>query len=92
MAKKKLIWKIVLIAAVLFIIFLPGISKYTQLKIREAKLNAGIGKLRVSEGDLRNEQDKLKNDPTYIEKVARDKLQVVKQGETIVRVEKKNGR
>lgn len=89
---KKLNWVIVLIVAVLIVIFLPGLSRYHQLKARQARLNNGIGKLRASEVGLRKEQDKLQKDPTYIEKVARDKLQVINKGETIVRVEGRDGK
>lgn len=92
MAKKKLTWIIVLIIAVLIAMFLPGLSRYHQLKARQAKLNGGIEKLRASEVGLRKEQDKLQKDPIYIEKVARDKLQVVNKGETIVRIEGKDGK
>jgi len=90
--KKRLAWKIGIAAAILFAIFLPGLSRYHQLKARQARLEGGIEKLRVGETDLRKEQDKLQNDPTYIEKVARDKLQVANTGETIVRIEKKDGK
>ncbi|MDP2943282.1 MAG: septum formation initiator family protein [Candidatus Omnitrophota bacterium] len=89
---KKLNWVIVLIVAVLIVIFLPGLSRYHQLKARQARLNNGIEKLRASEVGLRKEQDKLQKDPTYIEKVARDKLQVINKGETIVRVEGRDGK
>ena len=92
MEKKRLGWKIWLAAAVLFLIFLPGLSRYHQLKARQARLDDGIEKLRVGEVGLRNEQDKLQNDPVYIEKVARDKLQVANKGETIVRIKKKDGK
>lgn len=92
MEKKKLGWKIGIAAAVLFVIFLPGLSRYHQLKARQARLDSGIEKLRTGEADLREEQDKLQNDPTYIEKVARDKLQIANEGETIVRIKKKDGK
>lgn len=92
MEKKRIGWKVILAAAILAVLFLPGITKYTQLKARQARLNSGIERLRTGEVDLLNEQEKLQKDPTYIEKVAREKLQVVNKGETIVRVEKKNGR
>ncbi len=78
-------------SALLLIIFLPGISRYHQLKERQVKFDDRIEKLKKSEADLRVEQGKLQKDPTYIEKVARDKLQVIKKGETIVRVEDSNG-
>lgn len=92
MEKKRLGWKIGIAVAVLFAIFLPGLSRYHQLKARQARLEVGIEKLRVGETDLRKEQERLQNDPTYIEKVARDKLQVANTGETIVRIEKKDGK
>jgi cell division protein FtsB len=90
--KKRIGWKIIIASAVLAVLFLPGITKFTQLKARQARLDSGIEKLRAGEVDLREEQERLEKDPTYIEKVAREKLQVVNKGETIVRVEKKNGR
>jgi len=90
--KKRIGWKVILAAAILAALFLPGITKFTHLKARQVRLNSGIERLKAGEVDLRNEQEKLQKDPTYIEKVAREKLQVVNKGETIVRVEKKNGR
>lgn len=90
MAKKKVIWTIFLISAALIIIFLPSISRYHRLKERQAKLDDRIEKLKRSEANLRKEQEKLQKDPTYIEKVAREKLQVTKKGETIVRIEDRN--
>jgi len=90
--KKRIGWKIIIASAVLAVLFLPGITKFTQLKARQARLDNGIEKLRAGEVGLREEQERLEKDPTYIEKVAREKLQVVNKGETIVRVEKKNGR
>lgn len=90
MAKKKVIRTLFFASAALIIIFLPGISRYHQLKSRQAKLDDRIERLKKSEVDLRKEQEKLQKDPTYIEKVARDKLQVTKKGETIVRVEGKD--
>ncbi|MFA5148813.1 MAG: septum formation initiator family protein [Candidatus Omnitrophota bacterium] len=92
MEKKRIGWKVILAVAILAALFLPGITKFTQLKARQVRLNSGIERLKAGEVDLRNEQEKLQKDPTYIEKVAREKLQVVNKGETIVRVEKKNGR
>jgi cell division protein FtsB len=89
---KKLNLLIILIAAALIIVFLPGISRYHQLKARQVKLNSGIEKLRASEVGLWKEQDKLQKDPTYIEKVARDKLQVANKGEIIVRIEDEDGK
>ncbi len=89
---KKLNWTIVLIIAALIIAFLPGLSRYHQLKARQAKLDGGIEKLRTSEVGLWKEQDKLRKDPTYIEKVAREKLQVANKGEIIVRMEDKDGK
>jgi len=90
--KKRIGWKIGITAVILFAIFLPGLSKYHRLKARQTKLDSGIEKLRVGEAGLRKEQDKLQNDATYIEKVARDKLQVANKDETIVRIKKKDGK
>ncbi len=92
MAKKKLIWTAVIVSAVLIAIFLPGLSKYHRLKDRKARLDRGIEKLRKTELTLRTQQDKLQKDPTYIEKVARDKLQVTNKGETIIKIESKNAK
>ncbi|KPK40012.1 MAG: hypothetical protein AMJ78_07625 [Omnitrophica WOR_2 bacterium SM23_29] len=90
MAKRKVIWFLFFASAAVVMIFLPGISRYHQLKARQAKLDDSIERLKKDELNLRREQEKLQKDPTYIEKVAREKLQVTKKGETIVRVENKN--
>ncbi len=92
MAKKKLAAVVFLISIAVVMVFLPGVSRYHQLKTREVKLCDGIEKLRIAEVELIKKQNKLQKDFTYIEKTARDKLQVAEKGETIVRVEDKNGR
>ncbi|KPK39831.1 MAG: hypothetical protein AMJ78_07835 [Omnitrophica WOR_2 bacterium SM23_29] len=90
MAKKRVILALFLVLIALIIIFLPGISRYHRIKARQGKLEDKIERLKKSEVDLRREQERLQEDPTYIEKVAREKLQVTKKGETIVRVEGSN--
>lgn len=87
--EKKRIMRNSIIVVLLAAVFLPGFSKYNHLKARQARLLEGIEKLRTTEVDLRRRQERLNKDTVYIEKIAREKLQVAKKGETVVRVEKK---
>ncbi|MCQ9206635.1 MAG: septum formation initiator family protein [Omnitrophica bacterium] len=84
MAKKRLIY--ILIAVFVFgAIFLPGFSKLQELKEENRNLGKRIEILKKTNKELREEKEKLENDPTYIEKIAREKLGMARKGEIILR-------
>ena len=84
MAKKKLLI-ILLIIIVLLAIYFPGFARLQQLKEENRNLEKRIDMLTKTNDDLEREKKKLETDPTYIEKIAREKLGMVKKDEIILR-------
>ncbi|NQU95365.1 MAG: septum formation initiator family protein [Candidatus Omnitrophica bacterium] len=84
MAKKKLIYVSVgflIMAAV----FLPGFSKLQQLKEENRNLEKRIEALTKTNEELAEEKEKLENDPSYVEKIAREKLGMARKDEIILK-------
>ena len=85
-------WKKLLIAAgvVLALYFLVtrllgemGVVKYYRMKAQYYDLTKEIAKLKQDNIRLRNDINALKNDPAYLERVARDKLGLARPGEIV---------
>jgi cell division protein FtsB len=69
------------------VMFYPVWQKQQDMRARVAALS---GEKTAKAGQLaaaRRELDLLKNDPDYVETIARDRLNLMKPGETIFRVE-----
>ena len=80
MAKKNII--IILIAVITILaVFLPGYTKLQDLIAENKRLERRIDKLQESVQILGEEKNRLENDITYIEKIAREKMGLVKEGE-----------
>ena len=84
MAKKKLIFILVIIT-ILVVIFFPGFSRLQQLKEENRNLEKRIEILKRTNKELKTEKEKLENDPSYVEKIAREKLGMVRKGEIILK-------
>ncbi|MBL7155966.1 MAG: septum formation initiator family protein [Candidatus Omnitrophica bacterium] len=84
MAKKKLILILLLLAGIITV-FLPGFSKLQELKEQNENLKRRIEILTRANADLRKSKEKLENDPSYAEKVAREKLGMARKGEIILK-------
>lgn len=82
MAKKVLIF-----ISVLAVIFLPGYIQIRKLAAKEKELQVRIKQLKKDNARLQEETLRLKNDPFYIEKIAREKYGLVKKGETVYNIE-----
>lgn len=77
--------KILIYTLVLFIIFLPGAVKYYRLSLHKAQNETKLRALMDENKRLAEENRKLKEDPVYIEKVARENLGLAKKGEVVVK-------
>ncbi|MBN2097338.1 MAG: septum formation initiator family protein [Candidatus Omnitrophica bacterium] len=86
MDKKKIILLSAFGAAVLGIIFIPGFIKMRNLAQENRRLEQQIAEIRQSNQSLQEQQQMLKNDPLYLEKIAREKLGVARKGEVVYRV------
>ena len=70
----------------ILIIFFPGYAKIQEMRQKNRKLDADIKRLKAENIALGIEKEKLEKDPEYLEQVAREKLGIVKKGETVYRL------
>ena len=92
MAKKKIIDKkrlilIILVLIALSVIFLPSYTKLQDLKLENSRLEKRITDLQDSVRQLTVEKERLESDIIYIEKVAREKMGLIRKGETKIETE-----
>ena len=57
-----------------------------QLKQKNLNYRKQIEELRLKGVSLKEEKRRLENDPVYLEKVAREKMGLVKEGEVVYKV------
>jgi len=85
--RKKLFFAaVVLLAAYLLISFIfgeMGLVKYYRMKAQHETLFEEIAVLKHDNARLRRTVHALKNDPAYIERIARDKLGLARPGEIV---------
>ena len=68
------------------ILILPRILQVRQLNERSRNLESELRKLELQNRVLENELRLLRDDPVYLEKVARAKFNKAKQGEVVYKV------
>ena len=86
MEKNKLIALSLLGVILLGIIFIPVYLKIRRLSRKNQDLKSQIEEIKQANRKLKEDQQKLINDPLYLEKVAREKLGVVRKGEVVYKV------
>lgn len=70
----------------LLILFLPGYTKLQELRDKNKDLETKIKRLRIENSLLQEEVRRIENDPIYQEKIAREKMGVVRKGEIPVKI------
>ena len=70
----------------LFIFDDLGLLKWYSLRKERIRIQYEIDELIQREAHLTEEISKIKSDDTYLEKIAREKFQMVKPGEKVFRV------
>ena len=83
--KKPFVFLWVVLAGILLFswIYLPGLSRYQDLKTRQDGVDIQIKDLQGKLKDIHEERDLLKHDTGYLEKVIREELGLVKPGEIV---------
>ncbi|MFH1593459.1 MAG: septum formation initiator family protein [Candidatus Omnitrophota bacterium] len=84
MAKKRLIY-LTICVIIAIVIFLPGFSKLQELRERNRDLEKRIEILKISNEELGKEKERLETDPSYVEKIAREKLGMARKDEIILK-------
>ena len=74
--------------AVVGLFFLPVIQKENGYKAEIAKKQREIAAALDYQAQLKLETEHMKNDPAYVEHIARDQLNMGKPGETIIRFDR----
>jgi len=75
---------------VVYFLFISGPRGSWQLYKRDREkeqLQNDIKELELRKAELDSEKTKLENDPAYIEKIAREKYNMKKEGEQVYRIE-----
>jgi len=75
------------VATLIACAFVPELKDAQEQSNRVDDLRGQIQKERDLLAQHTREVDLLKNDPTYIETIARDRLDMMKEGETIYRID-----
>jgi len=86
MEKKKVIVRFFGFLFLFIAVFLPGYSKFQELSQKNKLLEEKLRQTEISNKRLTDEVKRLEQDPTYVEKVARDKLKITKKGEIVYKV------
>ena len=76
---------VLVIASILWLLFAPGTGMYSLLKLRSkaSRLEVETQELSRTNDELRQEIERLKNDPEYLEQIAREKYGLVKKNEQV---------
>jgi len=69
-------------------VFVPEIERRNQLERQAQRFEKLRAEKAVRVAQLHKEYDLLKNDRDYLETVARDRLDLMKEGETIIRLDR----
>jgi cell division protein FtsB len=74
------------LTVVLFLSFLPSYRKMQDLKAKNVEYARRIEALQKRNLYLENEKRLLETDPVYLEKVARQKMGLIRDGEKVYRL------
>ena len=82
---KNAVWLFCL-AIFVFVIFLPSYTRMQDLRQKNAEYAAEIADLKRQHTKLKREKMLLEKDPIYLEKVAREKMGLIREGEVVYRL------
>ena len=87
MVKLKIKPLYIVIAIILFLIFLPGYARFMELRAKNINLEKEIQRLEQENASLYKEKQRLEEDIDYVEKVARESMGVTREGEIPIKIE-----
>ncbi len=73
-------------AVLLLFLFLPGYTRLQESRVKNRQLEEKFRKMAVENYLLQEELKRVENDPVYQEKIARDKMGVVRKGEIPIKI------
>ena len=79
------------LAVVVFLLYLPSYTQLQDLRQKNKDYVAQIKQLKEKNAELKSEKKRLEQDPVYLEKVAREKMGLIKEGEVVFKIVPANG-
>ena len=79
-------FRLFIIIFILFLIFLPGFAKMQELRQRLSDIEEKMQKTQRENAILEEKIVQLKGNQEYLEMVAREKMGIVKKGETVIKI------
>ena len=71
---------------IVLIIFLPSYTKMQDLKQKNLDYKRQLEQLQQKSAELKEEKRLLENDPVYLEKIAREKMGLIREGEVVYKI------
>jgi cell division protein FtsB len=75
------------LAGLIVVLFQPQVAKLGAMKAALSEIERDKELAKIENLRLQREKNLLESDPEYIENIARDKLDLMKPGETIYRID-----
>ena len=75
-----------ILTIIVLIIFLPSYTKMQDLKQKNLDYKRQIEQLQQKSAELKEEKRLLETDPVYLEKVAREKMGLIREGEVVYKI------
>ena len=79
-------WVIIGALVIFAFVYLPGLSRYQELRQEEERLERELGDLQREIKSLKEEKELLEKDQAYLEKVIREELGLVRPGEMVYKL------
>ncbi|MBF0523155.1 MAG: septum formation initiator family protein [Candidatus Omnitrophica bacterium] len=86
---KNAFWLLVIAIAVL-VIFLPPFTLVKEKERQIAEYDKQIKRLEERQAKLKGEKNRLEQDPVYLEKVGRENMGLVREGEEVIQIVPEN--
>lgn len=77
---------IFVVLAAIFVLYLPSYLQMQNLRDRNENAEKRIKSLEIENAKFTLERERLKNDPEYFEKIARERMGLIKEDEVIYKV------
>ena len=74
------------VAAVILVLFLPTFTRMQDVQQRDLEYQQRIADLTAENKALTEEKRRLEDDPVYLEKIAREKMGLIREGEVVYKI------
>ncbi|MCR4336198.1 MAG: septum formation initiator family protein [Candidatus Omnitrophica bacterium] len=82
---KNALWLFV-VSSVLLVMFLPSYTKLQDLRQANTDYERKLKELTAERSKLLAEKKRLEEDPIYLEKVARERMGLIREGEVVYKI------